>query len=110
MVDAGVDLMELQIPFSEPMADGPVILKANQAASGPWRHRKIVLSLPKGVGQAFRSVHAFASRMSEIGIKGAIVPDFPPEEADDYLVSHACKYHSLCVYLFLRRHRSSVCR
>ncbi len=30
MVEAGVDLMELQIPFSEPMADGPVILKANQ--------------------------------------------------------------------------------
>ena len=30
MVDAGVDLMELQIPFSEPIADGPVILNANQ--------------------------------------------------------------------------------
>ena len=32
MVEAGVDLMELQIPFSEPMADGSVILKANQDA------------------------------------------------------------------------------
>ncbi len=32
MVAAGVDLMELQIPFSEPMADGPVILRANQKA------------------------------------------------------------------------------
>jgi tryptophan synthase alpha chain len=32
MVDAGVDLMELQIPFSEPMADGPVILQSNQRA------------------------------------------------------------------------------
>ena len=32
MVRAGVDLMELQIPFSEPIADGPVILKANQTA------------------------------------------------------------------------------
>ena len=32
IVEAGVDLMELQIPFSEPIADGPVILKANQAA------------------------------------------------------------------------------
>ena len=39
MVDAGVDLMELQITFSEPMADGPVILKANQdalAAGATW--------------------------------------------------------------------------
>ena len=32
MVHAGVDLIELQIPFSEPMADGPVILRANQEA------------------------------------------------------------------------------
>src|SRR5262245_30198996 len=32
MVEAGVELMELQIPFSEPMADGPVILAANQQA------------------------------------------------------------------------------
>ena len=32
MVKAGVDLMELQIPFSEPIADGPVILRANQKA------------------------------------------------------------------------------
>src|SRR5690606_34517124 len=32
MVAAGVDLIELQIPFSEPMADGPVILHANQKA------------------------------------------------------------------------------
>ena len=32
MVEAGVDIMELQIPFSDPMADGPVILHANQRA------------------------------------------------------------------------------
>ena len=32
MVEAGVDLMELQIPFSEPTADGPVIVRANQRA------------------------------------------------------------------------------
>ena len=32
MVEAGVDLMELQVPFSEPIADGPVILHANQRA------------------------------------------------------------------------------
>jgi tryptophan synthase alpha chain len=32
MVEAGVDIMELQIPFSEPTADGPIIVKANQHA------------------------------------------------------------------------------
>ena len=39
MVEAGVDLMELQIPFSEPMADGPIILRANQDAPGGRNHR-----------------------------------------------------------------------
>jgi len=48
MVEAGVDLMELQIPFSEPIADGPAILHANQEAlnggppsigASPWRRR-----------------------------------------------------------------------
>ncbi len=32
MVENGVDLIEMQIPFSEPVADGPMILKANQAS------------------------------------------------------------------------------
>jgi tryptophan synthase alpha chain len=39
MVENGVDLIEMQIPFSEPVADGPVIVRANQEAiaGGPWR-------------------------------------------------------------------------
>ncbi len=42
MVESGVELMELQIPFSEPMADGPVILHAQPRSVGARRHRRKV--------------------------------------------------------------------
>ena len=56
MVDAGVDLMELQIPFSEPVADGPVIARACQdsIASGSF-HASIALFLFQG---ALRAGHS----------------------------------------------------
>ena len=102
MVEAGVDIMELQIPFSEPIADGPVILRANQ------------ISLENGttVAQCFDfadkiikefdipflfmtyynilfkyGLEAFANNMNKVGIKGAIVPDLPPEEGENYLLA-----------------------
>jgi tryptophan synthase alpha chain len=52
MVDAGVDLMELQIPFSEPIADGPVILKANQQALANGCDRTAVPGFRKRGGRA----------------------------------------------------------
>ncbi len=52
MVEAGVDLMELQIPFSEPIADGPVILKANQQALA--NGVTVEQCLDFGHGQRFR--------------------------------------------------------
>ncbi|HAR33537.1 MAG TPA: tryptophan synthase subunit alpha [Desulfobacter sp.] len=114
MVDAGVDLMELQIPFSEPMADGPVILKANQAALDRGATVEKCFAFAQKVSDSFDipflfmtygnilfkyGMDAFASRMSEIGIKGAIVPDFPPEEAGDYL-SAMNKYDLSPVFIF----------
>ena len=100
MVEAGVDLMELQIPFSEPIADGPVILKANQTALANGVRVADCLALGRQVAQAFPipflymtyynilfkyGVNRFADEMKQAGLKGAIVPDLPPEEADDYL-------------------------
>jgi tryptophan synthase alpha chain len=104
MVAAGVDLMELQIPFSEPMADGPVILKANQKALDAGATVETCLDFARKVTQEFNipflfmsyanilykfGMHAFAAKMKHIGIKGAIVPDLPPEEAKDYLSAMA---------------------
>ncbi len=114
MVAAGVDLMELQIPFSEPMADGPVILKANQAALDTGATVEKCFEFARKAADSFNipflfmtygnilykhGMDGFASRMAEIGIKGAIVPDLPPEEAGDYL--SAMKAHQLSpVFIF----------
>ncbi|MDY0375498.1 MAG: tryptophan synthase subunit alpha [Desulfobacterium sp.] len=102
MVEAGVDLMELQIPFSEPMADGPVILGANQASlQGGTRVERCFEFAEQAIEKfdipflfmtyyniLFKyGVEAFVERMAKIDIKGAIVPDLPPEEGRDYLVA-----------------------
>lgn len=104
MVDAGVDLMELQIPFSEPIADGPVILHANQQALAGGATVQQCMDFARDVAAAFSipflfmsyynilfkyGVPRFASEMKERGLRGAIVPDLPPEEADDYLKAMA---------------------
>jgi tryptophan synthase alpha chain len=100
MVHAGVDLIELQIPFSEPMADGPVILRANQEALAGGSTVERCFEVATEVARRFdvpflfmsyynvlfrRGVSNFVARMQDAGLRGAIVPDLPPEEADDYL-------------------------
>jgi tryptophan synthase alpha chain len=100
MVEAGVDLMELQIPFSEPIADGPVILRANQEALAAGITVEQCLEFAARVTQTFDipflfmtyynilfkyGVRDFAARMAAGGLQGAIVPDLPPEESRDYL-------------------------
>jgi tryptophan synthase alpha chain len=99
MVEAGVDLMELQIPFSEPMADGPVILKANQQALAAGATVSKCLEFARELsGQVpipllFMSyynilfkhgVQRFAGAMKAAGMAGAIVPDLPIEEGAEY--------------------------
>lgn len=100
MVAAGVDCIEMQIPFSEPMADGPVILKANQQAITAGTRVSNCLAF----GAEMAATHdipflymtyyniifkygeqAFMEEARQAGIKGLIVPDLPPEEGADYL-------------------------
>ena len=104
MVENGVDLMELQIPFSEPIADGPVILHANQKALAAGSTVERCFEFAAAVTERFdipfifmtyytilfrHGTAAFVARMAELGIKGAIVPDLPPEEAEEYLAAMA---------------------
>jgi tryptophan synthase alpha chain len=100
MVEAGVDLMELQIPFSEPTADGPVIVRANQEALERGATVKDCLKFTETVTQRFDipflimsyyniafkyGVKPFTAAMSNYGIRGVIIPDLPPEEGREYL-------------------------
>lgn len=101
MAKNGVDCIELQIPFSEPMADGPVILKANQdALAGGIRVEdcfrfaaEMVAAFPQ-VNFLFMTYYNivfrygeqdFLQRTAKIGMKGTIIPDLPPEEGESYL-------------------------
>ena len=100
MVNAGVDLMELQIPFSEPIADGPVILQANQKALAGGATVQKCLDFAKEVASVFdipflfmsyynilfkHGVDRFVAAMASRNMRGAIIPDLPPEEGRDYL-------------------------
>jgi tryptophan synthase alpha chain len=100
MVHAGVDLMELQIPFSEPIADGPIILRANQEslkqgatvekcmafAGDATRRFGIPFLIMTYYNIPFKyGMDAFVARMAKTGLKGAIIPDLPPEEGQEYL-------------------------
>ena len=114
MVKAGVDLMELQIPFSEPIADGPVILHANQKALSSGSTVQKCIDFAQNVANAFDipfllmsyynilfkyGVDRFAGAMSESGLQGAIVPDLPPEEGEEYLKAMG-KYNLAPIFIF----------
>jgi tryptophan synthase alpha chain len=104
MVSAGVDLIELQIPFSEPIADGPVILRANQEALSAGSSVERCFELAAEVARRFdipflfmsyfnilfkRGVPGFVASMQQAGLRGAIVPDLPHEEGAEYLQAMA---------------------
>jgi len=102
MVEAGVDLMELQIPFSEPVADGPVILHANQRALEAGATVARCMEFAEQVTKRFEipflfmsyynilyqhGVSRFMQKSRDLGIVGTIVPDLPPEEGAEYLTA-----------------------
>lgn len=106
MQRTGVDMVELQLPFSEPIADGPIFVRANQAAleSGMnWeryfqfmRHATTAFDFKVLMMGYYNSVlqmghEAFCACLAEHGGSGFIVADLPPEEATD-LHQHAHTY------------------
>jgi tryptophan synthase alpha chain len=103
---AGADVIELGVPFSDPIADGPVIQKAaERALRGGASLRRIlraVVSLrsrtqiPIALMSYYNTIHAlgvleFCGQAAEAGVDGLIVPDMPPEEAGDLEAAAAHK-------------------
>ncbi len=70
----GADVIELGIPFSDPLADGPVIQRATQRALAAG------VTLPR-VLELVREMRGFCRTSVEAGIDGVIVADLPPEES-----------------------------
>lgn len=104
----GADLIELGIPFSDPIADGPTIQHASQVALEAGmtvqgvldlvrqiRERsQIPLILFSGFNPIFRYGEArFAAAAAEAGADGVLIPDLPPEEGTE--IERACREHGL---------------
>ena len=96
MAAADVDIVELQLPFSEPIADGPVFVRANQEAIRSPVHWDDYFELLGRAARAFpfpllfmgyynsifrMGEDAFCERLTAAGARGYIVADLPPEEA-----------------------------
>jgi tryptophan synthase alpha chain len=119
LVEGGADIIELGVPFSDPMADGPVIQKAGEQALAQGVGMKQVLS----VVQAFRQTNtttpivlmgyanpierydiahgakAFVRDAADAGVDGVLVVDYPPEECQDF--AEALKQHGLDLIFLL---------
>jgi tryptophan synthase alpha chain len=104
MVEAGADVIELGVPFSDPMADGPVIQKAGEAALALGVGMKQVLAMVAAFRQKdaatpvvlmgyanpverYDLVHgkkALIRDASAAGVDGLLVVDYPPEECEAF--------------------------
>jgi tryptophan synthase alpha chain len=101
MAAAGADIIELGVPFSDPMADGPVIQKASERALS----RGIGMTQVLAAVRSFRERNAttpvvlmgyanpierygiqrFANDAKAAGVDGVLVVDYPPEECEDFV-------------------------
>jgi tryptophan synthase alpha chain len=101
MVKCGVDMVEIQIPFSDPLADGPTIMGANQKALdnnitpencfGLIRKVKKKVNVPllfmTYANIVFRfGIKRFISESESCGISGLIIPDLPFDENNENFV------------------------
>ena len=96
---AGADLLEVGVPFSDPLADGPVIQRATERALAGGATLNGVLDLVAGIRAGVRApivifsyanpilrmgLTAFARRAREAGVDGVLTLDVPPEEAGEW--------------------------
>ncbi|NEO84730.1 MAG: tryptophan synthase subunit alpha [Spirulina sp. SIO3F2] len=97
---AGADLIELGVPYSDPLADGPTIQAAATRALGRGVKLDDVLQIVRHVAPEIqapiilftyynpiyhRGVKAFFEQIAAAGVKGLVIPDLPLEEADEIL-------------------------
>ncbi len=97
---SGADLIELGVPYSDPLADGPVIQAAATRALKKGTRLADVLEMTQKVTRSLRSpiilftyynpilnlgIQTFLEKAAASGIKGLVVPDLPLEEANELL-------------------------
>ncbi len=107
-VRAGADLLELGVPYSDPLADGPVIHQAGTQALAAGANVAGVLEVARGLAASVPVVlmcyanmvlapgaEAFVARLAQSGACGLIVPDLPLEESAE--IRTACEVQGLAL-------------
>lgn len=108
-IDAGAEVIELGVPFSDPVADGPVIQRASERALKSGTSLKQVIAVGADLRKARPSagliiftyfnpvlrmgIAEFAKQLASSGIDGALITDLTVEEAADYVA--AMREHNL---------------
>jgi len=99
-IEAGADVIELGVPFSDPVADGPVIQRASERALRRGTTLQQVLELAKEIRRRSQAgliiftylnpimrmgLARFSAAVAEAGVDGALITDLPVEESQSYL-------------------------
>ncbi|MFZ2972525.1 MAG: tryptophan synthase subunit alpha [Ferribacterium limneticum] len=100
LVEAGADVIELGVPFSDPMADGPTIQRASERALAKGMTLRKVMQLVvefrktddktpvvlMGYANPIEAMglEKFAEKAAQSGVDGVLVVDYPPEEAANF--------------------------
>jgi tryptophan synthase alpha chain len=109
LVAGGADVIELGVPFSDPMADGPVIQRASERALANGVSLRHVLQFVRQFRETNQTtpvvlmgyanpiermgVQAFIQAAKEAGVDGVLVVDYPPEESEEFAA--AMKFNGL---------------
>jgi tryptophan synthase alpha chain len=98
--ECGADIIELGVPFSDPLADGPTIQRASERALSNGVTLRKVISLVRDLRQATQvplvlmtyfnpvfkyGIEDFIGDARVAGVDGVIIPDLPPDEAEDFI-------------------------
>src|SRR5260370_5718976 len=99
LAEAGADVIELGVPFSDPLADGPTIQRASERALKSGTTLAGVIELARRIRQSSQvptvlfsyynpilqmGLETFARTASQAGADGVLATDLTPEESDDY--------------------------
>jgi tryptophan synthase alpha chain len=112
-ISAGAEVIELGVPFSDPVADGPVIQRASERALKNGVALSDVLKVAAEIRRESDAglivftylnpilrmgIEKFAAKAAEAGVDGALITDLPVEEADEYL-KHMRQHNLATVFL-----------
>ena len=113
LVAAGADVIELGVPFSDPMADGPIIQRSSERALSRGAGLSFVLECVRVFRERdpdtpvvlmgylnpveIRGVGRFAGEAAKVGVDGVLLVDLPPEEASEF--QDAFSAHAIALIL-----------